>query len=462
VSEAASETGNWHMSFVHSEVAWDGLETITNKSDKSLYFVIERSKQVEIRRDSYLKKLIGKEKNGLIKVVTGVRQCGKSYLLLNLFHDYLVQKGIDESYIIEVALEDRKNFELRNPDNMLQYVKQRIVDKQTYYVFLDEVQLLSGFEDVLHSFLLIQNVDVYVSGSHSKLLSTDSITEFRGRGDEIRMYPLSFREYTSVYAGTMKEAWEDYSKYGGLPQILLKQTPEEKAEHLLTLFQEVYLPEIVERHSVRNKDELSELAKLLSSSVGLPTSPSKLAQTFQSVKNETISDKTLNSYIGYLMDAFLLDKAARFDIKKNQNIASPAKFYFEDVGLLNAGMDFRQTKEDCAMENIIFNELRIRGYQVDVGAVEWYTPYSNGKHNKRHLEVDFIASKGNRKYYVQSVSSFSGSDEALEKELPLLSIRDSFPKVIVVNENINPRRNEAGIMTIGITNFLLDENSLNL
>ena len=322
-----------------------------------------------IKRDVYLNKLISKERNGLIKVVTGVRRCGKTYLLFNLFHQHLLQSGISESHIIEIALDDRSKKKLRDPDNMLEYVKGRIVDDQTYYVILDEIQLLEEFEDVLNSFLHIRNADVYVSGSNSRFLSSDIITEFRGRGDEIRVHPLSFREYTSVYEGSNDEAWDDFINYGGLPLILSIKTPEEKADYLQTLFQKVYLSDIVDRHRIRNNDELDELVNVLSSAIGSLTNPSKLARTFKSVKNKSISDKTLSTYIGYLIDAFLISKAVRFDIKGKKYIGSPAKYYFEDVGLRNARLNFRQTEENHIMENIIYNELRIRGYRVDVGIV---------------------------------------------------------------------------------------------
>jgi predicted AAA+ superfamily ATPase len=417
---------------------------------------------MEIKRDIYLNKLIGKEKNGLIKVVTGVRRCGKSYLLFNLFHDYLVSKGIPESHIIEVALDDRSNKELRDPDNMLKYVKKKIADNQTYYVILDEVQLLGEFEDVLNSFLHIRNADVYVTGSNSKFLSSDVITEFRGRGDEIRVYPLSFREYTSVYEGTIEEAWDDYFSYGGLPLILSRRTQEEKAEYLATLFQKVYLSDIVDRHKIRNKEELDELVDILSSAIGSLTNPSKLVKTFKSVKNKTISDKTLKSYIDYLVDAFLISKAVRFDIKGKKYIGSPAKYYFEDVGLRNVRLNFRQMEENHIMENIVYNELRIRGYHVDVGVVEHYAANADGRRNKLQLEVDFIAAKGSQKYYLQSAFSMGNPDKIDQEVRPLNNIGDSFKKIIVVRENIKAKRNENGIMTIGICNFLLDEHSLNL
>jgi predicted AAA+ superfamily ATPase len=415
---------------------------------------------MEIKRNDYLNKLTGKEKNGLIKVVTGVRRCGKSYLLFKLFHDYLLSKGVPESHIIEIALDDRSNKELRDPDNMLKYVKGKIEDNQTYYVILDEVQLLDEFEDVLNSFLHIRNADVYVTGSNSRFLSSDVITEFRGRGDEIRVYPLSFREYTSVHEGTADEAWDDFFNYGGLPLILSRRTPEEKVEYLQTLFQKVYLSDIVDRHKIRNKEELDELVNVLSSAVGSLTNPTKLARTFKSVKNKSISDKTLNAYIGYLIDAFLISRSVRFDIRGKKYIGSPAKYYFEDVGLRNARLNFRQTEENHIMENIVYNELRIRGYRVDVGVVEYYTSNGGGKRGKRQLEVDFVATMGSRKYYVQSAFSISDPNKAKREERPLLGIGDSFKKIIVVRENIKARRNDDGIMTIGIYNFLLDEGSL--
>jgi len=417
---------------------------------------------MRIQRDTYLNKLIRKEENGLIKVVTGVRRCGKSFLLFELFHDHLLSKGVDESHIIEIALDDRSNKELRNPDKILEHVKGRITDAQTYYVILDEVQLLDEFEDVLNSFLHIRNADVYVTGSNSRFLSSDVITEFRGRGDEIRVHPLSFREYTSAHEGSIDEAWDDYFNYGGLPLILSMRTPEEKAEYLQTLFQKVYISDIVDRHKVRNKDELDELVNILSSSVGSLTNPLKLARTFKSVKNKTISDKTLSTYIGYLIDAFLISKSVRFDIKGKKYIGSPAKFYFEDVGLRNARLNFRQMEENHIMENILYNELCIRGYRVDVGGVEYYASSGEGKRTKRQLEVDFIATSGSQKYYVQSAFSMSDPDKARQEERPLLSIGDSFKKIIVIRENIKARRNEDGILTIGIYNFLLDADSLNL
>lgn len=415
---------------------------------------------MEIKRDIYLNRLIRRECNGLIKIVTGVRRCGKSYLLFNLFHNYLSEKGVPENHIIEVALDDRSNKALRDPDNMLQFIKNQIVDKNTYYIILDEVQLLGEFEDVLNSLLHIRNADVYVTGSNSKFLSSDVITEFRGRGDEVRLHPLSFREYCSVYPGNTDEAWDDYFTYGGLPLILSRETAEEKADYLMTLFQKVYLSDIIDRHKIRNQEELDELVDILASAVGSLTSPQKLAKTFKSVKQKNISDKTLKRYIDYLTDAFLVSKAVRFDIKGKRYIGSPAKFYFEDVGLRNARLNFRQIEENHIMENIIYNELRIRGFHVDVGVIEKFGKNEDDKTTKKQLEIDFIATKGSEKYYIQSAFSMPTPEKREQEVRSLNSISDSFKKIIVVRDNIKLRRDERGINTIGLRSFLMDENSI--
>lgn len=417
---------------------------------------------MKIQRQNYLNRLINKKGNGLIKVVTGVRRCGKSYLLFNLFHEHLLDEGVDEQHIIEIALDDRRNIELRNPDNMLGYVDGRIKDKQMYYIILDEVQLLDEFEDVLNSFLHIRNADVYVTGSNSKFLSSDVITEFRGRGDEIRIYPLSFAEFMSVYDGTVDEGWDDYFNYGGLPLVLSCPTPEEKSEYLISQFKKVYISDLIERHTIRNEEEFDELLDILASAIGSLTNPLKLANTFKSVKGKVISDKTLKKYLDYLIDAFLVSKAKRYDIKGKKYINSPAKYYFEDIGLRNARLEFRQTEENHIMENIIYNELRIRGFRVDVGLVEHYSKDANKKSVKKQLEVDFVATKGSRKYYIQSAFTMSNPEKIEQEQRSLLSIPDSFKKIIVVRDNIKVRRNEQGIVTIGICNFLLDENSLDL
>lgn len=415
-----------------------------------------------IKRDIYLNKLIRKKKNGLIKVVTGVRRCGKSYLLFRLFHRHLTETGVPDDHIIEVALDDRSNKELRDPDMMLSFVKSRIQDGKDYYIILDEVQYMDEFEDVLNSLLHIPNADIYVTGSNSRFLSSDVITQFRGRGDEIHVYPLSFREYYSEYQGTLDEAWDDYMIYGGLPLILSMESDEDKAEYLTALFQKVYISDIVERHNVRNKEELDELVDVLASAIGSYTSFVKLTKTFTSVKNKTISDKTIKNYIDYLTDAFLISKAVRYDIKGRKYIGSPAKYYFEDVGLRNARLGFRQVEESHLMENIIYNELRIRGYHVDVGIVEHYGKADDGRRTKRMLEVDFVAARGSEKYYIQSAFSIPDAEKAAQEKRSLLDISDSFRKIIVTGNNIKVRRDENGITTIGLRNFLLDEDSLRL
>ena len=418
--------------------------------------------QMKIQRQNYLNRLINKKGNGLIKVVTGIRRCGKSYLLFNLFHEHLLNEGVDEQHIIEIALDDRRNIELRNPDNMLKYVDGLIKDRQMYYIILDEVQLLDEFEDVLNSFLHIRNADVYVTGSNSKFLSSDVITEFRGRGDEIRIYPLSFSEFMSVYDGTVDEGWDDYFNYGGLPLVLSCPTPEEKSEYLISQFKNVYISDLIDRHRINNKEEFDELLDILASSIGSFTNPLKLVNTFKSVKGKVISDKTLKNYLDYLIDSFLISRAKRYDIKGKRYINSPAKYYFEDIGLRNARLEFRQTEENHIMENIIYNELRIRGFRVDVGLVEHYSKDKNNKSVKKQLEVDFVATKGSRKYYIQSAFAMSTPQKAEQENRSLLSIPDSFKKIIVVRDNIKVRRNEQGIITMGICNFLLDENSLEL
>ena len=415
---------------------------------------------MEIKRDVYLQKLLRREKNGLIKIVTGLRRCGKSYLLFTLFHDHLLKRGVGEDHIIEVALDDRSNKPLRDPDNMLSYIKGRMRDEKTYYVILDEVQMLDEFEDVLNSLMHLRNADIYVTGSNSRFLSSDVITEFRGRGDEIRMHPLSFREYLSACNSSEDEAWDDYFVYGGLPLILSRSSPEEKAEYLSGLFQKVYLSDIVERHGIRHQEELDELVNILASSVGSLTNSVKLANTFKSVKKRNISSVTLRKYTDYLTDAFLLSRSLRYDIKGKKYIATPAKYYFEDVGLRNARLNFRQIEENHIMENILYNELRIRGFNVDVGIVEKFGKTEQGKTTKKQFEVDFVANKGSEKYYIQSAFSMPTEEKRQQEERPLNAIGDSFKKIIVVRENIKPRRNETGIVTVGIRNFLLDESIL--
>ena len=415
-----------------------------------------------IQRNNYLEKLKNRENNGLIKIVTGLRRAGKSYLLFNIFYNYLIQKGVDKTHIICIALDDLTNEKLRNPYNIIEFIKSKIQDNNLYYIILDEVQFLERFEEVLNSLMHINNIDIYVTGSNSKFLSSDVITEFRGRGDEIHIYPLSFSEYVSVYDGTIDEAWDDYFNYGGMPLILSYKSPDEKANYLTSLFEKVYISDIIERHKVRNKIELDELLDILSSSIGSLTNPLKLSKTFKSTKNKTITDKTINNYITYFEDSFLISKTKRFDVKGKKYINSPYKYYFEDIGLRNARLNFRQTEENHVMENIIYNELKIRGYNVDVGIVNVYCNNKNGVRMLKKYEIDFIATKGNNKYYIQSAFSMENTKKLKQESNSLINIDDSFKKIIVVKNNIKPRRDENGILTLGLYNFLLDENSLNI
>lgn len=416
---------------------------------------------MEIKRDVYLNKLIRRERNGLIKIVTGIRRCGKSYLLFNLFRQYLLDKGVKEDHIIEAALDNIKYSKLRKPKAMFEYVEKQIADSDLYYILLDEVQMLEDFVDVLNGFLHIKNADVYVTGSNSKFLSSDVATEFRGRGDEIHMLPLSFGEFVSAYGGNTGEAWDDYVNYGGLPLVLTRQEPEEKEEYLLSLFRELYLTDILERHKIHNMEEFNELIDILASSVGSLTNPLKLSRTFKSVKGKTISDVTLTKYLGYLEDSFLINKAVRFDIKGKRYIGSPAKYYFEDVGLRNARLNFRQTEENHIMENILYNELRYRGYRVDVGVVEIYERDAGTKKTaKRSYEIDFVATKGNQKYYLQSAFAMPTPEKKAQEEKSLRSIPDSFTKIIVVRDDKKPRRDENGFITVGIRQFLLSREIL--
>ena len=415
-----------------------------------------------IKRNSYLEQLKARENNGLIKVITGLRRSGKSFLLFNLFYDYLISKGIDNSHIITIALDDLTNEKLRDPYNILDYIKKSIKDDDLYYIFLDEIQYLNRFEEVLNSLLHIKNVDVYVTGSNSKLLSKDVITEFRGRGDEIKVYPLSFKEFYSVYNGTVDEAWDDYFNYGGMPLVLSYKDVSQKVNYLKSLFDKVYISDILERYNIKNKVELDELLNILSSDIGSLTNPLKLSKIFSSIKGVKISDKTINRYIGYLEDAFLISKVQRFDIKGKKYINSPFKYYFEDIGLRNARLNFRQVEENHVMENIIYNELKIRGYNVDIGIVNVYDYDKKGKRILKNYEVDFIASKENNKYYIQSAFSIDNIEKLNQETNSLNNIKDSFKKIVIVRNNIKPRKDENGITTMGIYNFLLEENSLDL
>lgn len=417
---------------------------------------------MQIKRDNYLKELIDRKHNGLIKVVTGVRRCGKSYLLLTLFHNHLISEGILPSHIIELALDDRRNKQYRNPDMLYDHIVSSIVDNEMHYVILDEVQLVEEFADVLNSLLHICNVDVYVTGSNSKFLSSDIITEFRGRGDEVHVYPLSFSEFYSAFGGDKIDAWNNYFTYGGLPLILTRTTPKQKVEYLTNLFKETYIKDLIERNHIRNDSDFEELIDILASSIGSLTNPQKLSDTFKSVKKSNISAVTVKQYINYLEDAFLIENAFRYDVKGKKYINTPSKFYFVDVGLRNARLNFRQQEENHIMENIIFNELKIRGFNVDVGVVVINEKTESGKYMRKVLEVDFIANQGNKKYYVQSAFNVGLSDKLEQERRSLVHIDDSFKKIIVVKDNIMLKRDEHGIVTMGILEFLLNSNSLDL
>ena len=415
---------------------------------------------MRINRPYYLDRLIKSKHNGLIKIVTGIRRCGKSYLLLDIFHDHLKACGVDESHIIEMALDDLLFFELRDPFKMLSYIRGRIVDDGQYYVVIDEVQLMDKFVDVLNSLLHIRNVDVYVTGSNSRFLSSDIVTEFRGRGEQIHVYPLSFQEYCSAYKGDKREAWNDYYTYGGLPKILSLADDERKGEYLRDLYKTVYLQDVFQRHSIKNKQEFEEIISILASSIGGATNPTKLSNTFKSVKHVSISSRTVSTYIDYLCDAFMIEKSIRYDIKGKKYINANAKHYFIDLGLRNAILDFRQQEENHIMENVIYNELRIRGYRVDVGSLVHKTTDRDGKTVRKVLEVDFVANKGNKRYYVQSAYTMPTSEKETQEKRSLIASGDFFKKIIVTADDIKAKRDSNGILTINLLDFLLDSNSL--
>ena len=417
---------------------------------------------MEIKRDHYLRQLIDSRQNGFVKVITGIRRCGKSYLLNVLFYQHLLDKGIKDDHIIRIDLEDRLNKRLRDPDEMLRFVHDKITDGDLYYIIIDEVQLMAEFVDVLNSFRHIPNADIYVTGSNSHFLSSDIPTEFRGRGEAIHVNPLSFSEFYSARGGDKQSAWKEYYTYGGLPLTLSFDTEQKKVKYLKELFETVYLADIIDRHKIKNENEMGELVQILASSIGSPCNPTKLSRTFQSVKNVKISNKTISNYLAYLSDAFLVKKAMRFDVKGKKYINTLSKYYFSDIGLRNAILDMRQQEETHIMENLIYNELIVRGYSVDVGLVEIKKKDKNGNWTRTNLEVDFIANMGSKKYYVQSALSIPDREKELQESRSLININDSFKKIIVVKDDIMPRRNEEGILTIGLFDFLLNENSMDL
>lgn len=415
-----------------------------------------------IQRPHYLQKLIDCRHNGLIKTVTGIRRCGKSYLLFQLFSSWLKEQGISDDHIIQIDLENRRNKELRNPDVLLEYIDSKINDDEMHYVMIDEVQLVSEFEDVLNSYLKMPNVDVYATGSNAKFLSKDVITTFRGRSIEIKVYPLSFREFFSAYEGQQESALDVYMTYGGMPQILDFNDEGLKSDYLKNLYTETYLRDIKDRYQIKNDEEMENLLDFISSSIGSLTNPTKLANTFETVKREKISRNTVCSYLEYICEAFLAEKASRYDVKGKKYLDTPYKYYFTDLGLRNARLNFRQLEPSHMMENVIYNELRIRGFNVDVGVVPIVRRNAEGKQERVRLEIDFVCNKGSRKYYIQSAYQMLDEDKIRQEEASLRNVDDSFKKIIVVGSNIIIRRNEAGITTMGIYDFLLKENSLEL
>lgn len=417
---------------------------------------------MEIKRDRYLNLLISKKHNGLIKVITGMRRCGKSYLLFTLFKDYLLSEGIEKSHIIEIAFDAYENKQYRDPDVLYPYLKEQLKDDGMYYVLLDEVQLLGEFEAILNSLTRMKNVDVYVTGSNARFLSKDVITEFRGRGDEVHMYPLSFAEFMSVYPGTKQDGWNEYMLYGGLPLVLSFTTPDQKIAFLKSLFEETYISDIVGRHNIRNKAELEELLNILSSAIGSLTNPEKLAATFRSVKNKKISSNTIKKYIDYLCDSFLIDSAVRYDVKGKKYIDTPVKYYFTDMGLRNARLNFRQLEETHSMENIIFNELKIRGFNVDVGVIMQYDTNEKGNSIRKQLEIDFVCNKGSKRYYIQSAYAIPDQAKMEQEQRSLMLTGDFFKRIIITKDTPAPYYNENGVLIMSVYDFLLNENSLDI
>lgn len=415
-----------------------------------------------IKRNQYLNELVSLQGNGMIKIITGMRRCGKSYLLFNIFASYLEEQGIAPEQIIKINLEDYKSRSLRNPDNLYSYVESRIIDDLLYYILLDEVQMLEHFEDVLNGFLNMRNVDVYVTGSNAKFLSKDIITEFRGRGYEVKMFPLCFREYMSAYNGSVQAGLNEYMLYGGLPQILSYATEEQKTKFLKALFAETYIKDIKDRYNIRKDDDLEELINILASGIGALTNPNKLANTFHSEKKSAISYDTIKGYIDYLCDAFLVEKATRYDIKGKHYVNSPYKYYFMDLGLRNARINFLQYEKSHLMENLIYNEMRVRGFNVDVGTVPAYIQNDEGKSQRANLEVDFVCNLGSRRYYIQSAYRMESEEKIKQERASLIKVDDSFKKIIVLGEECPVTRDEHGITTMGIFDFLLKENSLEL
>lgn len=417
-------------------------------------------KEIMISRDFYLNKLISKKNNKMIKIITGVRRCGKSYLLDPIFKNHLIESGVDKDHIIKLELDSIENFEYHEPKKLYDYVMAQVKDEDTYYIILDEIQLVNNFESVLNSFLRKKNLDVYVTGSNSKFLSSDVITEFRGRGDEVRVFPLTFKEYLSVFNGTKEDAWNKYITYGGMPYIVALESQVEKSKYLKDLFENTYLKDILERNSIKKDDVLDSLVDMLASSIGSLTNPKKLSDTFSSNGFNDVTNKTISNYINYLLDAFLINKAQRYDIKGKRYITTPSKYYFVDVGLRNARLNFRQQEYDHLMENLIYNELLYRGYNIDIGVVEVFEHNKENVTIRKQLEIDFVCNQGSKRYYIQSAYSIDSKEKEKQEIHSLVNVNDFFKKVVIVKDDIEPWHNEDGVLFIGIKDFLLNENSL--
>ena len=414
-----------------------------------------------ITRQKYLDMLVAGQGNGLVKIVTGGRRCGKSFLLFQIFHQYLLQHGVDEGHLIEVSLDDRRNRKLCDPDALLDYLDSRIKsDGKTNFIFLDEIQLVDDFIGVLLSLMHTPNTEVYVSGSNSKFLSKDVVTEFRGRGQEIRIWPLSFSEYYGAVGGERSQAWKDYYTFGGLPQILSLDTERAKRSYLRDIYEVTYIKDIVERNKIKVPEGLRELVRILASGIGSSTNPTRICNTFQSVSQLQITDKTINEYISDIQDAFLIEEALRYDVKGRKYIGTETKYYFCDLGLRNIVLNLRQQEETHIMENVIYNELRIRGYLVDVGLVECWTTDENGKRKRSKLEVDFVVNNGPERVYIQSAFNMPTKDKEKQERRSLINIADNFRKVIVVKDDIKRKIDDDGVVTIGLFDFLLDEQSI--
>lgn len=415
---------------------------------------------MEIKRDVYLEQLRIRKDNGMIKIITGIRRCGKSFLLFVLFKKYLLENGIDSEHIIEIALDGIENEELRDPKKCYQYIKAAVKDEQKYYLLLDEIQFMPRFEEVLNSLLRISNIDVYVIGSNSKFLSSDIVTEFRGRGDEIRIYPLSFAEFYSVYDGDYDDAWNEYIIYGGLPQVAQFSLERQKAEYLKNMFTNVYIKDVVERNKIQNVDEIGTLVDILASAIGAPTNPTKISNTFTSERGSSYSNKTISNHIDYLAEAFLISKANRYDIKGRKYVGANLKYYFTDVGLRNARLNFRQQEPTHIMENVVYNELLVRGYNVDFGVVDVYVKNDKDKRVHKQLEVDFVVNQGSQRYYIQVAYDMTSEEKQTQEFNSLRNIPDSFKKIVIVNGTTRPWRNEEGFVIMGMKYFLLNINSL--